>query len=217
MRIFIVPFFILLIMLSGCSPTDSSSELVFSEDNNMGTAEDSEQDGLEDNGSAGQSAPEDVAPADVVVYVCGAVNDPGVYDLPSDSRAGDAVDAAGGFSEDADENYVNLAAVISDGTKLFIPTTEQVGSIGVNAGFSPDTYDQSAVSVDNSSDRGLININTASAQELKTLPGVGDAIADRIVNYRQDNGNFKSIEDIMKVSGIKDKLFSKIKDKITTS
>ncbi len=155
----------------------------------------------------------------LIVYVCGAVSEPGVYELSSGSRINDAVNAAGGFSEEADTTYVNLAAQISDGAKLRIPTLEETEEVkGKGNVLSEELYscDETGLDVDAKSDNsGLININSASEEELKTLPGIGDSIAARIVKYRQQNGKFNSIDDIMKISGIKDKLFSKIKEYIT--
>lgn len=162
------------------------------------------------------------------VYVCGAVVSPGVYELSEGSRIDNAVDAAGGFSADADEAYVNLAAKVSDGMKLYIPTTEETGIDKAGAQAQLETYDsydasESADAGDAassggaglSSGSGLVNINRASKQELTKVPGIGDVTADKIIRYREENGNFASIEDIKKVSGIKDKLFSKIRDYIT--
>ncbi len=158
----------------------------------------------------------------VVVYVCGAVKEPGVYELKAGSRLDDAVRSAGGFDDEADRTYVNLAAVCEDGIKLYIPTLQEVsekaaldgspalaegnGLMGVSAGSGIGPA---------AAESGLININTATKEELTSLPGIGGGYADRIIAYRNEKGAFKSIEDIMKVSGIKDKLFSRIKDKIT--
>jgi competence protein ComEA len=162
-------------------------------------------------------------PGSIVVYVCGAVLDPGVYELLETSRINDAVEAAGGFSEEADTTYVNLAAPLSDGIKLKIPTLEETKesadkevALGGDIRELPESFDKESPSEEaGQTGSGLININSASADELKTLPGIGDKVAGRIVEYRDKNGKFEKIEDIMKISGIKDKLFSKIKDKIT--
>jgi len=164
------------------------------------------------------------ANSQVVVYVCGAVKDPGVYELEAGSRLDDAVKAAGGFDDEADRTYVNLAAVCEDGIKLYIPTEQEIAKLadgdrtidklakvsGSTSG-GPEALGGALAAEDN----GLININTATKEELTSLPGIGGGYADRIIAYRSEKGAFKSIEDIKKVSGIKDKLFSKIKDKIT--
>ena len=135
------------------------------------------------------------------VHVCGAVKEPGVVALKAGSRAEDALLAAGGFLEEADQNYVNLAAPVEDGEKLYFPTVQEA------AGLADETE---------ALEKGLVNINTADAQELCTLPGIGSARAGDIIAYREKNGGFERIEDIMKVSGIKESAFEKLKDKITT-
>lgn len=132
----------------------------------------------------------------IFVYVCGAVNREGVYELPSGSRIYEAIEIAGGFREDADTNAVNQAEVLEDEEKLYVPVIgEEVSDV--------------------SEDDDKININKASKEELMTLPGVGESRADSIIKYREDVGAFQSIEDIMQVSGIKEGLFEKIKDLIT--
>jgi competence protein ComEA len=165
-----------------------------------------------------EAAGGDAALAVICVYVCGAVKEPGVYELSEGSRCLDAVDAAGGFSEDADRNYVNLAALLTDGVKLQIPTIEEVegtapGKIdSFEGGSVPDVGGGTGAGLAGS---GLININKASKEELTALPGIGNATAEKIVKYREEHGGFKNLEDIMKVSGIKDKLFSRIREYIT--
>ncbi len=165
-----------------------------------------------------ETAGGDAATAVIFVYVCGAVVEPGVYELSEGSRCLDAVVAAGGFSEDADRNYVNLAALLTDGVKLQIPTIEEVagamtGKIdSFDGGSAPDVGGSSGAG---SAGSGLININKASKEELTALPGIGNATAEKIVKYREEHGGFKALEDIMKVSGIKDKLFSRIREYIT--
>lgn len=128
----------------------------------------------------------------IYVHVCGEVNFPGVYKLLPNSRGMDAVKAAGGLTEEALDYAVNLAVVLKDGDKLYIPgITEQ------------------------NEKSSLININTASVEELCSLPGVGASRAGDIVSDREKNGLYKEKEDIMRVSGIKDSLFQKICDLIT--
>lgn len=167
--------------------------------------------------------PEDVGePRTIFVHVCGAVDHPDVYELPAGSRVYEAVQAAGGFAEDADENYVNQAQELSDGVKLVIPTVEQTtamlseedaktlaGAVGIqDSGGRQDESPQSIIS------DGKIDINTASEAELCNVPGIGAVRAAAIVAYRQENGSFSSIEDIMNVSGIKEGTFEKIKNSI---
>ncbi len=204
-------------MLTGCA--SASSDVVLLEPGTGAPSEEftsEEAAAVQDTAEEISFAPErETEPENIVVYVCGAVPEPGVYELPGGSRVDDAVKAAGGFSEDADRTYTNLAAVLQDGIKLQIPTTEEVTQLkeqGATPGFETEAGSSTGQDVGKP---GLVNINTASMEELKTLPGIGDGIARKIIDYRSENGSFKSIEDIMKVSGIKDKLFSKIRDQIT--
>ena len=206
---------LMLMFLTGC--TSANKEIILSDNTANNTLETEAFSSQEDSGKETET-PETLdnePPENVVVYVCGAVVNPGVYELSEGSRIDDAVIAAGGFSEDADRTYVNLAARLSDGSKLQIPTISETSDETLAKEIeSFDTGDNGYKS-GASDGSGLININTASQTELATLPGIGEGIAGKIIKYRDENGSFKSIEDIMKVSGIKDKLFSKIKDQIT--
>ena len=136
--------------------------------------------------------------SEIRVYVCGAVEKPGVVSLLEGSRAEDALAAAGGFSENARRDYVNLAEWVTDGQKLYFPTLEEAESL-----------------IEQESGNGLVNINTADVDTLCTLPGIGEARAKDIIAYRETHGAFVSCEDIMQVSGIKNSVYSKISDMIT--
>ena len=167
------------------------------------------------------SAPENNTPEDrrdvgnseksgIYVYICGEVINPGVYELSGDSRIYEAVDAAGGFTENAARECVNLASKVSDGMQITIYNREEAASlladsapVGENAGKS------------GTSGSGLVNLNTATKEELMTLKGIGESKAEDIIRYREKSGGFKKIEDIMKISGIKENGFQKIKDSIT--
>ena len=144
----------------------------------------------------------------VCVHVCGSVKKPGVYYLTSGSRVFEAVEAAGGLLEDAAGDYVNLAGEVTDGEQIYIPTEKEVEEGDIKA---PNS--ESASSSANAKSE-LININTASLEELKTLPGIGDTKAQAIISYREKSGNFKSIEEITNVSGIGESSFEKIKEYI---
>lgn len=134
------------------------------------------------------------------VYVCGAVVNPGVVEIPQGSRVEDALKAAGGFGADAGREAVNLADWVSDGQKLYFPREgEAMEESAVRSQAAP----------------GLVNINTADVETLCTLPGIGESRARDIISYREANGGFESCEDIMKVSGIKTAAYEKIRDKIT--
>ncbi|GAB4504705.1 MAG: hypothetical protein Fur0043_16990 [Anaerolineales bacterium] len=145
----------------------------------------------------------------IQVHVAGAVVRPGVYDLPEGARVLDAVEAAGGFVAEADKNALNLAAHVEDGDRLDIPYVagfvppEESGFVVVSEGTPSPLVEE------------LVNINTASAEELDQLPGIGPTIAQRIVAYRDEYGPFASIEDIVNVSGIGQATYNQIKDLIT--
>ena len=206
---------LMLMFLTGC--TSASKEIILSDNTANNTLEAEAFSSQEDSGKEieiPETLDEEI-PVSVVVYVCGAVVNPGVYELSEGSRIDDAVIAAGGFSEDADRTYVNLAARLSDGSKLQIPTLSETSDEALAKEINSFDTEDNGFKPGVSDGGGLININTASQTELATLPGIGEGIAGKIIKYRDENGSFKSIEDIMKVSGIKDKLFSKIKDKIT--
>jgi len=144
----------------------------------------------------------------LVVHICGAVYKPGVYYLDEGSILYQAVDAAGGFKEDAGEEYLNLADTLSDGEKIYIPTVYEAKEEGL----SKEAAKEEMTELVNNT---KININTASAEMLCSLPGIGSSKAESIISYREAYGSFDTPEDIMKVEGIKDGLFRKIKDKIT--
>lgn len=146
-------------------------------------------------------------PPPIVVHVTGAVAQPGVYSLQAGSRVMDAVQMAGGLLSQANPDGVNLAALLQDGDQVFIPTIAPTQLPGSQA--TPGT-DARASDV-----KILININTATQAELESLPEIGPSIAKEIIAYRQKNGPFQKIEDIMKVRGIGEKIFEAIKLLIT--
>lgn len=214
--------FILALFLWGCAP--AGRDVVLADVADMADASDStyvvETQGDTPESSTGDWVQEieTIEPVSIFVYVCGAVTSPGVYELPEGSRIIDAIMASGGFCDDADETFVNQAARLSDGVKLFIPTREEVANAAAESG-QIQSFDagEAFVSTDagSSGSGGLININLATSDELTSIPGIGTVTAGKIVNYREQHGSFKTIEDIKNVSGIKDKLFSKIRDYIT--
>ena len=135
---------------------------------------------------------------EIYVYVCGCVNSPGVVCISSGSRIYEVIELAGGFSGDADINAVNQAEFVTDGQKVYIPAIGESVNSGENTGSS-----------------GLVNINTAGISELTTLPGIGESRAQAIIDYRDGNGPFSDIREIMNISGIKQSAFDKIKAYIT--
>ena len=150
------------------------------------------------------------SPLIVVVDVQGAVVSPSVVRLDEGARVEDAIAAAGGLAEDADVSNINRAEILHDGEKIYIPAEEEDTSALPAA-----TSDSFAVGTDPEQGQGLININTATAEELETLKGVGPATANKIIEYRTTYGAFESVEDIKNVSGIGDKTFEGLKDQIT--
>ena len=137
----------------------------------------------------------------IFVHVCGEVNNPGVYELNAGSRVFEALDAAGGVTKDAADDSVNQAEVLSDGQQLEIFSEEQMSQNELTETF----------------DSGKMNINKATKEDLMTLSGIGESKADAIIRYREENGNFNSIEEIMEIEGIKEGVFRKIEEQITTS
>ncbi len=146
----------------------------------------------------------------ICIYICGAVNNPGVYELSGGARVFEAVEAAGGLTADAAEGAVNQAALLNDGDMITIPTAEEMESAATQGGITPAG---SAAAVSDSSS-GKININTAGSEELQKIPGVGPSKAQSIIDYREEHGAFTSPEDLMKITGIKEKTYEKMKDSI---
>ena len=144
----------------------------------------------------------------IYVDVGGEVKDPSVVELPDGSRVTDAITAAGGLTEQADLTDINRAAFVSDGEKIYIPSqVSELEDDGLSVG------EGGGGGTAKSSD-GRININTADSTQLQELTGVGPATAEKIIDYRKQNGRFQSIEDIKNVSGIGDKTYEKLKDHI---
>jgi competence protein ComEA len=143
----------------------------------------------------------------IVVDVRGAVNTPGVYTLPAGSRVQDALTRAGEATSDADTRSLNLARRLNDGEQIYVPRYGEATPLPVA------TPARGAPTPTRLASK--ININTASVAELDTLPGIGPALAQRIIDYRTQHGDFKTIEDLKKVRGIGEALFNQIKDLIT--
>lgn len=142
----------------------------------------------------------------IIVHVTGAVPRPGVYALAQGSRVQDAISAAGGFLAEANKQGINLARALEDGEQLDIPYAE---------GASPVIGTEVPASTGSASSSDLININTASQTELESLPGIGPTTAQKIIEYREQNGPFVSTQDIINVSGIGPGTYERIKDLIT--
>ena len=237
---FMLPALVLL-CCTGCKKKeqDTFAELRL-EDGALGNTEKKEAEeigkseertsGTKDPGTEKQSMSEsetsgdlsgDKEPELVFVHVCGAVVSPGVYGMDADARVYEAVSCAGGLREDAAGEAVNQAQKVTDGERIYIPTREEV----VN-GLIPEAEEDTETAVGSTEESGgaqtgstdgKVNINTASAEELKTLSGIGDTRAESIIRYREEQGGFQSVEDLMNVEVIKEGVFEKIKDRITVN
>lgn len=152
----------------------------------------------------------------VVIHVVGEVNSPGVVTLEEGARIIDAINAAGGKTEEADLSKINLAYVVEDGTQIYIPrineNLNQVELISTEAGQSVVINNSNINEEENNT---KVNINTANKEKLETLPGIGETTAQKIIDYREQNGKFTKIEDLQNVSGIGEAKFNSLKDKIT--
>lgn len=192
----IMVYSIFLVLLTGCGKAQQEvlllgqSDLSESGEAQQETGQTAEYGSETDNRQA----------AEICVYVCGAVKTAGVVFLPEGSRAADALEAAGGFSQEAAQEAVNLAEKLTDGQQLFFPTQEEQKEL--------EQKEAEAAS-------GLVDINHAGQEELCTLPGIGASRAADIIAYRDSVGKFTVCEDIMQVNGIKESVYNKIKDKIT--
>ena len=156
-------------------------------------------DEKEDKNQKEESVKQDL----ITVDVKGAVKAPGIYDLPVGSRINDAVQKAGGLTDNADSKSINLAQKISDETLVYVPTREEV------------TSQETPSSSSNSKGNKKVNLNKASLEELKQVKGLGVKRAQDIINHRQNNGKFKSVDDLKKVSGIGAKTVEKLKEYVT--
>lgn len=176
--------------------------------------------------NAGEAAGEGKA-KEVVVHVAGAVKSPGIIRLPQGARVADALEKAAPLP-DADTDMLNLAAPVTDGQKITVPAkglpaagaatasgSGGAGGVQKNPSVSGTAPSSGPAAGTTGAAAGLVNINTADASRLDTLPGIGPALAQRIIEYRELHGPFKSLEDLKNVSGIGDKKFDDLKDKIT--
>lgn len=152
----------------------------------------------------------------IVVHITGAVQKTGILVLPEGARIADAIDAANGATEGADLNEVNLAYVLEDGQKIYIPKKGDKAKLEGKAYITSESGNNVIVESKNT-DKGVskkVNINTATQSELEELPGIGPSIATRIIEYRQQNGKFSKIEDLQNVKGIGDAKFGNVKEHI---
>jgi len=145
----------------------------------------------------------------IMIHIMGEVNNPGVVTLPEGARMIDAIEAAGGLTQQADINKINLVYILEDGLKIKIP------AIGEDMHITEENGENVIIENEEEEEENtMININKAETEELMQLPGIGEAMAQRIIEYRKENGNFEKIEDLQNVSGIGEAKFNKIKANI---
>lgn len=149
----------------------------------------------------------------VYVHVCGQVNAPGVYELPGGSRIYEAVAAAGGMTDQAAGERLNQAATVEDGQQIYVMSKEEAAGNAEPAGGEAGALDASVPGMPQA-EAGKVNLNTATAEQLMTLSGIGEAKAEAILRYREEHGGFQKIEELMEVEGIKEGVFHKIKEQV---
>lgn len=202
---------LLCMLLCGCGASDTESYLIATQESQVPIESEAVIPDTEVV-KTGDEAP-------LLVYVCGEVKSPGVYELPAGSRLCDAVEAAGGFTKKASRDYWNLAEPLTDGQMISFPTKEEADErmkYDTDGNVSDSHSSDEASSDGRMTDAaGRININTADVSKLQELSGIGQTRAEAIVAYRMEHGAFARVEDIMNVSGIKNALFEKMRDDIT--
>lgn len=212
----IVAVTVLFIMVSGiyyCVCFGESEEAVFvvngtEVENNSRLANEDKEDCASESITETQNIeePEKLEKTMIYVHICGQVNRSGVYCLEEDGRVMELVELAGGFTDRAARDSVNLAQKLSDGQRIYIPDLEEVkGGL---------TFLEVESEGHQGLDTGKVNINTANKDTLMTLTGIGEAKAEAIIRYREEHGGFQSIEEIKGIEGIKDGVYNKIKDEI---
>ena len=174
------------------------------------------EDGIVTNEST--NTVEEVEEEMIIVHVSGEVKEPGIVKLKEGERIADAIEKAGGATDDADLSKLNLAYVLEDGVKVRIPKKNEGENAGeyVSEESGEEVIQEGSVEAEESTQTTskVVNINKANQEELMTLPGIGESTAQKIIDYRKENGNFQTIEDIKNVSGIGDSKFNQIKSLI---
>lgn len=211
-------FLILISVLCACkgqvegleevSVANSSTSRTAQEDSAAGKEDRAEDEETETERYSDEAQTQGQEPSIICVHVCGQVIRPGVYELEAGGRVFEAIEAAGGMTEEAADNWLNQAERLSDGQQVYVPDKEEALQMG-EARSVPGINSESSQNAD---DR--VNLNTATKEELMTLSGIGEARAESILAYRTERGGFQSIEEIQQVEGIKSGIYNRIKDKI---
>ena len=206
---------VIIIIISICYYiySENTNFLSIQEENLEIDEQESESLNTKDNDTTNETKEESV----IIIHVSGAVNQPGIVELSENGRIADAIEKAGGLKEEACIDEINLAYVLEDGIKIHIPTVEEQKKKDNVENNNLYITSESKITEKNNNPKktGKININTATQEELETLPGIGPTTSLKIINYRNENGKFKSIEDIKEVSGIGENKFNTIKDMIS--
>ena len=206
----VVAMLVVIAMASGLAMAsfgDRSGNVSFERVEDSGPSAEPGSGDLSDDASDGFSSKAS-AETEVYVDIDGAVASPGVYRLQDGARVSQAIDAAGGLTAEADVTGLNRAAKVTDGQKIYVPTVGEQQAASAAGGVEGGSASVSGARASS----GLVNINTASAAELQTLSGIGPSMAQSIIDERTKNGAFTSVDDLMRVSGIGEKKFAKIKD-----
>ncbi len=204
-------FLILIFLLQGCGKKKESGleeislQGISSQETSSQETSSQEESNQEKDNRKTDPATEQKPITYVAVYICGAINKEGVYEVPENSRIEEVVALAGFYREDAAKNYLNLAEKVVDGQRLYVPTIQEI-----------EAGEIEEIKEDGQSNRGInkVNINTASMEELMTLTGIGEAKALSIIQYREEQGPFQKIQDIQNISGIKAGVYTKIEEQI---
>ena len=204
-----------LLALSGCNKGGSSDQLLEVEWDAL--EEDGEGESNEVHQGEGMELEEQIDHSPVFVHVAGAVNRPGVVELTGNKRVFEAIDLAGGLREDAAVSYINLARMVEDGERVYVPNLEEIaqlndGRLDIHLLLEKVASGENNSSIESS---GKVNINRAGLDELMTLSGIGPSKARSIMDYREQHGGFNAIEELMNVSGIGTSTFEKIKEFVT--
>lgn len=212
-----IVWFFLVFSLCLCSCKKQGTEIILDDvgqenQENQPKEEVQEESKGEPEGEAEKEILEE--PACIWVDVSGAVARPGVYELPENARVFEAIEAAGGFLEQADAQWMNQAATLTDGEKIQVYTKEETEAFKAQGMTSEEASARQESAAPKEETKGKVNLNTATLEGLQEIPGIGEVRAQAILEYRQQAGGFKSVEEIQEVPGIKGKTYEKIADYI---
>lgn len=202
---------IIMFMFAGCGKAGSNKVYVNTDETNDDSVADDRED-IEHTDAKCIDEIQTESVGYVYVQMCGAVNQPGVYKVPDTLRVYEVIDLAGGVTGEADTDVINMARPVQDEMKIYVPVRGEMTDGDFDNLQDNDLYELKGTG--RGIEDGIVNINEADEEELMTLPGIGEAKAGAIIAYREENGAFSDISEIMNISGIKQAAFDKIKDLI---